>query len=141
MATTYENVLEKFYDANGDLHILYPKTKAEQVIGIENYDQVISDTTSNWNSQRTLVSKKNIIYVYTDHLSKTVDGKTVYIPGVKIGDGKAYLIDLPFTDTITMDHINNSGIHVTQNEKNFWNNKIRCYMDSVSGTRLIFTTE
>lgn len=141
MATTYENVLEKFYDANGDLHILYPKTKAEQVIGIEDYDQVISDTTSNWNSQRTLVSKKNIIYVYTDHLSKIVDGKTVYIPGVKIGDGKAYLIDLPFTDTITMDHINNSGIHVTQNEKNFWNNKIRCYMDSVSGTRLIFTTE
>lgn len=141
MATYEENTLIKVYDKRGDCHIQYPKTKVEQVIGIEKYNEVISDTTANWNSQKTLISKKDVVYVYTDHESKTVDGKTTNIPGIKIGDGKAYLIDLPFTDTLMMDHIHNSGIHVTQNEKNFWNNKIRCYIDATNDSNLIFTTE
>lgn len=141
MATYEENTLIKVYDKRGDCHIQYPKTKVEQVIGIEKYNEVISDTTANWNSQKTLISKKDVVYVYTDHESKTVDGKTMDIPGIKIGDGKAYLIDLPFTDTLMMDHIRNSGIHVTQNEKNFWNNKVRCYIDATNDSNLIFTTE
>ena len=46
----------------------------------------------------------------------------------KIGDGRAYVQDLPFVNDDLRDqllnHINNPEIHVTMAEKLFWNNKI-----------------
>ena len=66
------------------------------------------------------------------------------IPAVKIGDGLAYLIDLPFIDasvTRLMEHINNTQIHITQAEREFWNNKVRCDDDGLiqGGETLVFT--
>ena len=102
---------------------------------------VLSDTTENWNKQASLISDLNTIYVYVDHQTKTdEEGKEVWIPGIKIGDGKAYLIDLPFSDELMIAHINDLGIHVTPEEKEFWNNKVRTYMDTVEGEQLVFTT-
>lgn len=98
------------------------------------------DTTANWNAQRTLIGQEGHIYVYSDH--DTVDGQN--IPGIKIGDGVSYLIDNPFVDSNTstvLNHINNSNVHVTSNEKLFWNNKVRCYLDSDNSENVIFTTE
>ena len=50
------------------------------------------------------------------------------MPGIKIGDGAAYVQDLPFVDEELrdkiMDHINNPDIHVSLREKLFWNNKL-----------------
>ena len=54
--------------------------------------EVVSNTTDGWNSQPQLIASKDVIYVYTDY--KIVDDTEV--PNIKIGDGKAYLIDLPF---------------------------------------------
>lgn len=102
---------------------------------------VLSDTTENWNKQASLISEFNTIYVYVDHQTKTdEEGKEIWIPGIKIGDGKAYLIDLPFSDELMIAHINDLGIHVTPEEKEFWNNKVRTYMDIVEGEQLVFTT-
>lgn len=102
---------------------------------------VLSDTTENWNKQASLISELNTIYVYVDHQTKTdEEGKKIWIPGIKIGDGKAYLIDLPFSDELMIAHINDLGIHVTPEEKEFWNNKVRTYMDTVEGEQLVFTT-
>lgn len=102
---------------------------------------VLSDTTENWNKQASLISELNTVYVYVDHQTKTdEEGKEVWIPGIKIGDGKAYLIDLPFSDELMIAHINDLGIHVTPEEKEFWNNKVRTYMDTVEGEQLVFTT-
>lgn len=53
---------------------------------------------------------------------------TVTVPGIKIGNGNAYVQDLAFIDTDLRDkimgHIENQDIHVTLGEKAFWNNKV-----------------
>ena len=111
------------------------KTNAEL-----NLSSIQYNTTNNWNSNSSLMSKANEIYVYTDYYDLG-DGKKGI--GVKIGDGKAYVIDLPFVDSgiakIVEEHIDNNQIHITQAERTAWNNKISCYL---SGTEnLVFTTD
>lgn len=143
METYYDNTLIKFYDKKGDLHVQYPKTKAEQVIGLKDYVQshvILSNTTAEWNSTPNMLSEKNYIYIYTDYQQKNDgSGSTKYIPGAKIGDGTSYLIDLPFVDELMMEHINNNIIHITSEERKFWNEKVRCYIDTGDNTNLVFT--
>lgn len=81
---------------------------------------VYSDTTAGWAANLDLIAEKDAIYVYTDY-DTTSDGELV--PGIKIGDGLAYLIDIPFVDAVMQEHIANTVIHVTQAEKDYWNNK------------------
>lgn len=85
-------------------------------------------TTSFWNSQIGFAPEEGEIIVYTDKSTKTVDGQTVYIPGVKIGTGNAYVQDLAFVaDDIAdslLSHINDIVAHVTQADRNKWNNKL-----------------
>lgn len=85
-----------------------------------------SKTTAEWNSQPGLISEKNKIYVYTDY--DEVDGQK--IPAMKIGNGNAYLIDLPFTAM-------GSG-NVTPEQIEFWNNKARVYIDSQDEQMAVF---
>ena len=64
-----------------------------------------------------------MLVVYTDFSSyeDAETGEIHYIPGFKIGDGNAYLIDKPFlSDDIRMtliNHINNGTIHITAEER------------------------
>jgi hypothetical protein len=88
-----------------------------------------SDTTANWNSQTTLRSVNNCIYVYTDF--KTEDG--VNIPGFKIGTG-AYLIDIPFVTDWIEDGL------VTNAEREFWNNKVTAILDQ-NNQELLYLTK
>ena len=99
------------------------------------------DTTANWNAQASMVSEEGAIYIYSDY---TVSSAGV-IPAVKIGDGSAYLIDLPFTSSDYIDrlydHITNRQIHILPEEREFWNNKVTSAMDSVDPENLILTKE
>ena len=88
---------------------------------------ILSRTTEEWNADRDLIAKKNTIYVYTDY-DKDREGKDV--PNIKIGDGKAYLIDLPFAY---------SG-GVTQEQIDYWNNKISVRLDDEDTENVIFYT-
>lgn len=109
----------------------------EDMIADRTSEHILVDSTANWNRTPKLVSVKNMLYIYTDHDSK--DG--VPIPGFKVGDGSSYLIDMPFTDVLYRDHVDNSVIHVTQQDKDNWNNKVRCYVDDLNSPgNLIFTT-
>lgn len=85
-------------------------------------------TTAFWNAQTGFVPEDGEIIVYTDKSTKIVDGVTVYIPGVKIGSGNAYVQDLAFVaDDIAdslLSHINDLVAHVTQADRNKWNNKL-----------------
>lgn len=94
---------------------------------------VSRDTTANWNQYRTFVPKRGEVIVYMDH--KTIRnelGQELQVPGIKIGDGNSYLIDLPFCDdglrmellTMLNDHLQNTDIHVTPEDKQFWNRKL-----------------
>lgn len=101
-------------------------------------NRVFSNTTAGWNAQTTLKAKEGAIYIYTDYRHND-DNEP--IAAFKIGDGTSYLIDMPFTDELVWDHINDTDIHITAAERIFWNNKVRCYIDTVEdGEDLIFTT-
>ena len=90
------------------------------------------DTTSNWNSATGFIPLSGEIIVYDDYktITKEVNGENVTknVPGIKVGDGLAYVQDLPFVDEDLreqlMAHINDSDIHVTSALKTFWNNKL-----------------
>ena len=99
--------------------------------------KVLYATTATWNSRPQLISEKGYIYIYSDY-RQNEQGQN--IPAMKVGDGSAYLIDMPFSDDIIYDHIQDEMIHVTPAEKDFWNNKVRCYLSEVQDDNLIFTT-
>lgn len=98
--------------------------------------KILYDTKANWDSQVSLVSVQNTMYIYTDYQQEG----GVNVPGVKIGDGNAYLIDIPFMDIKYYNHINDETIHITDEEREFWNNKVRCYKSLEEEENLIFTT-
>lgn len=98
--------------------------------------QLKRDTTENWNNAVGFIPLAGEVIVYTDYETKTYQTeeygetvtKTVQIPNIKIGTGNAYVQDLAFVDEKTRDilmtHIQDYDIHVTLQEKVFWNNKI-----------------
>lgn len=106
---------------------------------------VSEDTTAGWNDKLDYVPKRGEIVLYTDR-DTIIDeqGNTIMVPGIKIGDGNAYLVDLPFQDEATRNkaleelknHEANTSIHVTEEEKEFWNAKLNY---DVAGDELIFT--
>lgn len=100
-------------------------------------------TTAQWATQTQLVSRPNTVYIYTDRRTKSDgNGGTINIAGFKLGDGQAYVVDLPFlnVDEETFSsHVNNNVIHITDEERIFWNNKDRCYIDGNDAETLVFT--
>lgn len=98
-------------------------------------------TTQEWGQDRSLISQQNTFYIYSDRNTKVDEqtGKVINIPGIKVGDGSSYLVDLPFIDDLFYSHINNLDIHVTLAEKQFWNNKVRTQDSEIDNQNLIFT--
>lgn len=98
--------------------------------------QLKRDTTENWNNAIGFIPLPGEVIIYEDYEVKTYEveeygetvTKTVNIPNIKIGTGNAYVQDLAFVDSGTRDvlmaHIQNHDLHVTLQEKVFWNNKI-----------------
>lgn len=94
------------------------------------------DTTENWNNAIGFIPLAGELIVYDDYETKTYTveeygetvTKTVNIPNVKVGTGNAYVQDLAFIDEdirdIVMQHIHDYDVHVTLQEKVFWNNKV-----------------
>ena len=120
------------------------------------------DTTANWDNARGFVPMEGELIIYLDYLTekdsegndilqqdKDSEGNLVYdsegnpvmvpvlIPGIKVGDGKAYVQDLPFIDqdlrTLVGDHIANELIHVSLSDRQKWNNKIDLIDDGQGG--------
>ena len=97
------------------------------------------NTKEYWNLHIDYVPARGEIVIYSNR--NTVDG--VDYPGIKIGDGNAYLVDLPFVGDDTYlqllnmitDHINNTAIHVTPADKERWDNKLNY---SITDENLIF---
>lgn len=93
------------------------------------------DTKEHWDGSFE-ISEKNVIYVYTDY---STDEHGVNIAALKIGDGTSYIVDLPFIgvdESLIRDHIENTEIHITATEREFWNNKNRSY---AHGETLVLT--
>ena len=90
--------------------------------------QLKRDITANWNQARGFIPLDGEVIIYEDYkvIEQNVNGQEqlVPVPGIKIGDGRTYVQDLPFIDgdlhQNLMEHINNSDIHVTIQEKLFF---------------------
>ena len=96
--------------------------------------KVLYNTTEYWNSRPQLIAKEGYLYVYYKQ-----EGDEI-VPGFKVGDGTSYLIDMPFTDLPLDSHIADTVKHITAEERTFWNNKVRCFIDPENEYKLVFTT-
>ena len=106
--------------------------------------KVYYDTTENWNAKRTFIGERGSIYIYSD--AESIDdgeGGTTPVPGIKVADGNAYLIDQPFVDAalrnMLIDHINDRIVHITQQEREFWNSKVKA--EVADGTEMLVLYE
>lgn len=101
---------------------------------------VMSGTKDFWNRQTSYIPDKGVILIYEDYM---VDSNGKNVPAFKIADGLAYAVDLPFATIGGIEevkaHIGNTNIHVTQVDKEFWNNKWRGYINLSDPCNLVFT--
>lgn len=105
---------------------------------------IFYDTTQNWNLAPQTIAEQAAIYIYSDrNVYEDEVGNPIFVPGIKVGDGSSYLIDLPFVDENVIralaNHVADTTRHITQAERIFWNNKVSSYMDSVDGENLILS--
>lgn len=93
------------------------------------------NTTAAWNEQTDYAPPVGQIVIYTD--GNVVDG--VSYPKFKVGDGNAYVVDLPFTEAdlkaTLNEHINNAAIHLSTTDRTKLVNSVEV---SLSGENLIF---
>ena len=60
-------------------------------------------TTEYWNSQQDYVPSEGEIVVYSDYATREVDGVTVNVPGIKIGNGTNSIQDIVFANSSSGD--------------------------------------
>ena len=99
--------------------------------------KIYYDTTAGWSAQTTLMSEENALYIYTDYQTEGNDT----LAGIKVGDGLAYVVDLPFIDKLIQMHMADTDIHITAAEREFWNNKVRAYYSLTQSDTLVLTTQ
>lgn len=58
--------------------------------------QIYYDTTDGWSDKTDTISELGAVYIYSDFDSEVIDGKTIAIPAIKIGDGILTIGQLPF---------------------------------------------
>jgi hypothetical protein len=102
-------------------------------------------STAEWDAHSSYIAPEGTICIYTDHGTYTDKNEnTITVPGIKISDGLAYVVDLPFIgDDVANairnelnEHINDNIRHITNAERIFWNNKLNCN-DTVTGEVLV----
>lgn len=100
-------------------------------------------TTAEWATKPTYRPEEGVLIVYTDYEEVPTEHGPVTNANFKIGNGNVYLVDLPFVDAGLRyeigNHINNKIVHITQEEREFWNNKINCLDTEISDDLLEFT--
>lgn len=110
----------------------------KQYIGDLFSSKIRINTTANWNADKSYVPDAGVLIIYTD--GATEGDKLV--PKIKVGDGNAYLIDLPFSDidikNLLDEHISNQSIHITDDERANWNDKVSISVNQAN-EEVIFT--
>lgn len=101
--------------------------KSSDAFGILSYTH---NTTIGWQARMGYIPKVNEICIYDDYKTIIKDGTEVFVKGIKIGDGKAYIVDLPFvTDDVEQAlyaHLDDRTVHVNTGEREIWNDKLSC---------------
>lgn len=126
-----------------DLPILNLQTDwnaADSSSGYIKNKPIIVKNTSAWNSDNTIYSAGTIL-IYSDYKIVSIGSQAYNVAGIKIADGSHTSSVQPFIDTDTVEllaaHINNTTIHITQAERELWNNKLN-YENEINNETLIF---
>lgn len=101
--------------------------------------QVRCGSTAQWNSEPTYIPAEGQMIIYTDIVGE--DGKTH--SNIKIGDGSAYIVDLPFITDYPVsvvekkidDHTADTDAHVSKEDREEWSKKLNT---SINEENLIF---
>ena len=92
-------------------------------------------TKEYWRTQTSFVPEAGAIVIYSDYA--TLDGE--FVPNFKVGDGMAYVVDLPFSQddlrAALLQHIADNNRHLNEQDREKLENSVSV---SVSGTNLIF---
>lgn len=86
-------------------------------------------STAYWDSMVGFIPQAGAIIIYSDYRILETPAGNITIPGIKIGSGNGYVQDLPFIGgdeamDLIVAHINNLAIHVTAEDREFWNRKL-----------------
>ena len=103
---------------------------------------VVAKTKAEWQNSGNVTSQPGVLYVTTDYKTVTKDGATYEIPAFKLGDGNAYIVDMPYAtvdEETFLNHVNDRVVHITQVEREFWNNKNRAEIDENNPECLVMT--
>ena len=86
------------------------------------------NTTHYWDCLVGFIPKAGEIIIYSDYKQVEINGNLIWVPGVKIGSGNAYVQDLAFLGDAEADlllsHINDEVRHISEQERLRWNNKL-----------------
>lgn len=96
----------------------------KEYIKQQGLDSIRVDTTASWNAQTTYVPSKGQLIIYMD--GTTVDDVTY--PKFKVGDGNAYVVDLPFTEgdfeKQLQTHLANQSAHLSATDRTKLENSV-----------------
>lgn len=101
------------------------------------------DTKENWDTQRQLIAEKGHFYIYSNAATtQNEKGVLVFAPGIKVGDGTSYLIDMPYSvfgsdHQILTNHVENTEIHIDNEERSKWNEKVSIKVNAATGTLIV----
>lgn len=115
------------YEKDYELLDNKPQVNDEELIGnktSEDLHIVACKTSAEWAELITLQSRKGEVYVYSD-AAEDENGEP--LPMVKIGDGNAFVVDLPFVTAV--------DFRITQEDIDNWNGKVSVRLE---GENLIF---
>lgn len=103
--------------------------------------KVFYNTTDYWNNHKSFIPPVGSIVIYSDH--GFADEKPV--PAFKVGDGNAYLIDIPFSGEdirrILEAHIIDTSIHLSEDDRAKLNESVTCNTERLEdgSYRLMFS--
>lgn len=115
--------------------LIYDKSQGKWVDKVVP-SKILYNSTEYWENNSELIGEAGTFYIYKDY--RIYNQKK--IPNFKIGDGVTSLKDLPFIDEMFWEHINNSEIHITNKEREYWNNKVTVIAEEEQEL-IIFTKE
>ena len=134
LSATFNVVNDLSVDFNSNINPIQAQFGSVYVVGGD--CRVLYASTETWNSQPQLIADKGYLYIYSDY-KQNEQGQN--IAGIKVGDGLAYLIDIPFTDDLYARHIEDTVLHISPEDREKWDNKVTCFLDPLDTNILIFS--
>lgn len=99
---------------------------------------ILYGTKEYWSQQLGFIPKKGAIIIYTDYTKQYSGETTVDVPNFKVGDGKAYVVDLPFSnDDLRMairTHLEDASIHLSEDDRDKLENSVKTSIKTQSGS-------